>query len=477
MVENINDVEKKLEADLERQGDFDDIESRIQKDDLVDSDSSLGASQEKLIESTKKRYKLLNRAFSLKEFLDRLGYGLGAHQWVTIFFFLSGAGAFLVGLINALRDVIGDFISAFINEYSRVRTLNKNILSFAGIFFGFSFLGIVLGIRLQSIPVYALSIILGSVGIVTYGQIYTQLLEQQIKHERKAKFLKEVAHYGVLITAIAFIISGWLLQKFPSGTVIDVAGFIIPLTGYFLIFELAAIMFILSGFILSNIPTRDVNQQNYPFKEFWKEYQHGLKANRKTFFHNSTMKLLFFASLFVSVVQSLGASFYGYYIYKLFRDYYFGGFLNVAVVFGVAILASFIGPSFTRFVQRRAGLAPMFVFGTLLLALLPLILLFNKSFYPVLVAASLAIIGASILGVAQGLLTRKLLSLSERKSFYHSLRSISAIPFLILAGIGAWIAGAYSFELVFQGMVGVLILIVAPIYFVLVIKSNKRQQF
>lgn len=477
MFKNIDKVEDRLEKDLEKKGDFDDIEYRLEKDDLVDNELSIGASQEKLIESSKKRYKLLNKSFSLKESLDRLGYGLGAHQWVTIFFFISGAGAFMVGMINALRDIIGDSISLFINEYSRVRTLNKNVLSFAGIFFGFSFLGLVLGIRLHSITIYALSVVLGSIGIVTYGQIYTQLLNQQIKHEKKVKFLKEIAHYGVLITAVAFLVSGWILQKTPSGTTADILGYTIPLTGYFLIFELTAIMFILSGFILSNIPTVNIDKQKYPFKQFFKEYLHGLKVNRKHFIENKTMKILFFASLFISVVQSLGASFYGYYIYRLFQNVYFGGFLNVAIIFSIAIVASFMGPILTKFVQKNAGLAPMFVFGSLLLSLLPLILLYNKSFYPVIAAAALAIIGASILGVAQGLLTRKLLSLSERKTFYESLRSFSAIPFLVLVGIGSLAAGIYSFEHVFQAIIIILLLIVTPTYFSLVIKSNKEKQF
>ena len=236
-------------------------------------------------------------------------------------------------------------------------------------------------------------------------------------------------------------------------------------------------MFILSGFILSKVSTREISEQDYPFVDFVKEYFHNLNANRKLFFKNKMMTLLFFASLFISVVQSLGASFYGYYIYTLLKDYFFGGFLNVAIIFGVAILASFLGPLLTRYVQRKVGLAPMFVFGTLLLTFLPLILLYNKTFYPILVASSLAIIGATIIGVAQGLLTRKLLSLSERKAFYSSLRHLSALPFLLLAGLGALIASIYSFELIFKLIIGTLLFLVTPIYFILVLKSNKKRRF
>lgn len=472
------EIDKKLEEDLESKGDLETVEQRVAKEDYVDKDitAELAASQEKLIASSKKRNKLLNSAFSLKEVLDRIGYGLGAHQFVTILFFLSGASAFLVGIINALRDVISDFISAFIGSYERVQTISKTTISFAAILFGFSFFGLVLGYRQNSTLIFVISLLIGSLGIVSYGRLYTNLLNQQIKHERKTKFLRGVAHYGLLITIATFIVSGILFERLGLETTQwQVLGLSIPVSGYFVAFELAAIMFILSGFILSTIPARELEHKTYPLKQFLKEYIHQVGAQAKLFFTNKNSFLLFIASVIISVVQTLGASFYGYYIFVLFRDQFFGGFLNIAIIFSVAILASFLGPSFTRFIQKRAGLAPMFVFGTLLLAIMPLVLVYNTNFYPILVAGSLAILGASIIGVAQGLLTHKLLSLSERKTFFASLRFLSAVPFLIFAGAGALIATIHSFEILFKIIVAVLVLLVTPLYFTLVVRATKRR--
>ncbi len=431
-----------------------------------------------IIAKNKIRYKKLNFAFSLREILDRIGYGLGAHQFINILFFLTGAGAFVVGLVTALRDVISDFLAAFIKEFSLHRTLGKRFISTAGIIYGFSFLGILLAVQLHSSLLFALSILLGSMGVVTYGHLHVQLVEKHLRHEKRTKFLQQITHYGLLITLVAFLLSGFLLDYFGAKQkVLLIAGKTIPIVGYFVVFELAAILFILSGFILAKTPLLPFQKKYYSFTKFFKEYMRESLSKSKLFFSNKYSTFLFFGSLAISVAQSLGAAFYGYLIYMFYKNSYAGGFLNVAIVFGVAILVSLLSYRFTRFVQRQAGLAPMFVFGTLLMAMMPLALLFNPHFFAVILAASLAILGSSMIGVAQGLLTNKLLGPSEKKIFFTSLKMLLAIPFLFLTLLGAYLAqiGGFPFTLLLKGLIVLLVGIATPLYFWLVILSQKKR--
>ncbi|MCA9477592.1 MAG: hypothetical protein KC535_00410 [Nanoarchaeota archaeon] len=436
-------------------------------------DEQLATFQQDHQQTNHQYYRRLNRLFGLKEFLDRLAYGFGATQFVTLFFFLTGASAFLVGIINGLKDLLGGLISSFLHQYAHVQTLGKNFIANSGILFGFSFLGLVFAIRTHSAPLFAVFVLLGSIGVVAYGELHMRLFEKSIPHEKKSGFLKKLTRNGLLITALAFVGSAYLIDRF-SKDVLMIGTFSLPLSGYFLIFEAAAIAFILSGFILSKIPD-STETVTYPFWKFLKEYRHHLREQRKLFFSNKHIKLLYFANMLTTIIQSLGASFYGYYIYKLFEHQLFGGFLNVAIIFGIAILVSFLGPSFTRMVQKSAGLAPLFVFGTLLIAIMPLTLVYNTHFPAIAVASSAMVIGASTLGVAQGLLTRKLLFAEERKVFFQSQSVMLIIPFLIFIPAGAYVASNYSFELLFKILLYVLVGLVTPLYLFLVIQSRKKR--
>ncbi|MCF7798919.1 hypothetical protein K9M74_03375 [Candidatus Woesearchaeota archaeon] len=454
-----------------------DLQDLMEEQADQELDESYTSTNLEVMEHNKSRFRMLNKAFAQREILDRLGYGLGAHQFINILFFLTGAGAFLVGIINAFRDIISDFLAAFIKEFSQLNTLGKRFISTAGILFGFSFLGILLGIQLSSTALFAISMLLGSIGVVAYGHLHVQLVDTHLKHEKRSRFLRSISHYGLLITLLAFILSGFLLETFKQGQSIELLGVVIPLTGYFLVFELAAIMFILSGFILAKTPLKAAEKKQYSLFTFFKSYLHESFSKAKQFFSSKYSTLLFLGSLFIGVIHTLGTTFYGYIIYDFYKTSYLGGFLNIALVFGIAIFVSLLSPWFTRFVQRRAGLAPMFVFGTLLMTMVPLALLYNPHFYAVILAVSLGVLGSSILGVAQGLLTNKLLEPSEKKTFFTSLKTLSAIPFLILVGGGAYVAhiGSFPFSTLLKIIILVLVGFITPLYFSLVISSQRKR--
>jgi len=457
------------------------LEKSIKKEGFYKnlSDDHIEKEFEKNVGKQKTHQQNLAKLFSRKETLDRVGYGFSSNQYIMIFLFLTGAPIFLVGLLNALRDVFTILISSFVHQYIEFKKIKNTFISSSGIIFGFSFLLMACAIKLQIIWLFSVAFLLGSISVVAYGELYSDLLTKSLKSEKRSYFLQWILKKGLLITTICFLISGIILEYFGlQGNTFTFSLFnntyTFMLHGYLIVFEIAAFAFILSGYLLSKLPSLSTKKR-IPTQHLFKEYLHTLKFHYHEFLVNKRVKLMLVSSTLVSVVQSLGAAYYGWYIYKMFENSFFGGFLNIAIIFGFALLVSFIGPSFANFFRKKLGLSPLFVFGTLLLAMLPLTLVYNPHFLTIFFANSFAVIGASILGVAQGLLSSNLLNDYERKIYFHSLGIASIFPFLIMVPLGALFGHFFGLELLFKLILIILILIVVPINFKLVMMSQKQK--
>ncbi|MBU1198668.1 MAG: MFS transporter [Nanoarchaeota archaeon] len=410
---------------------------------------------------------------TVKEILDRIGYGFASVQFINILFYLTGAGFFLIGIINGLRTILSLVISSFLEEYSKVREISKKFLSKAGIFFGISFLFIAMAVVIKSLPLFAIALLAGSIGVVTYGDLYNKLVEQTLKKEKMSKFLLRISHYGVLITGASLLIAGFLFDKFPmfNATKLVLFGKSLPLYGYLISFEITAIVFILSGYVLHYFKEKKVETEKV--KEFVSAFYNRIREQTKLFVKNKYLLTLLFASSITGLVQILGNSFYGIFIYKQFQFAALGGFMNVAMIFTFAIVVSFLGPMFSKFLNKKVGLAPTLVFGTLLIAMMPLVSAYNPHFLSVSVANALSVLGAAILGMGQGLLLRKLLPEEKRKIFFAALSIAIVIPFIILIPIGSWVAQTMGLIVLFKILAFVLLILAAPIYFILVLMANK----
>ncbi len=154
---------------------------------------------------------------------------------------------------------------------------------------------------------------------------------------------------------------------------------------------------------------------------------------------------------------------------SIFKNQFLGGFLNVAIIFSISAVISFIGPMFTKILHKHIGISPMLVFGTLLSAMLPLSLAYNPNLVVVGISAALSILGASILGMAQGYFSHKLLSEEERRIYFSFIGVAAAIPILILTPIGAALASIYGLALLFKIIILMLVFVVAPLYFLIVV--------
>lgn len=416
------------------------------------------------------------RLFTYKEVLDRIGYGFVTHQFINILFFLTGAGFFLIGLINGLRAVINILLSSFLQEYAKRHDIGKDFMSVSGIAFGFSFFLMAMAIRLKHLGLFSFAILAGGVGVVTYGDLYSKLIKETLKREKMTPFLARISYYGMLITAVSLLLAGWILERFPvQGARIRLLGASVPVIGYLLTFEVTAIAFILSGYFLHFLSYR-TPAKTYPLRKFLGEYTGTLKGQLAWFVRHRPIFLLLLATVLTASVQILGNSYYGIFIYDRFRTQGAGGFLNVAIIYAIALLVSFVGPFVTKHIHKAIGLSPMLVFGTLLMAFLPITAVFNPNLLAVGVAVTFSILGNVIVGMAHGMLAHKILGEKDRQAYFASVSLATIVPFLVFIPLGAWWAQTHSLESVFLNMGLILVAVVATIYLFLVYLSNKPQK-
>jgi hypothetical protein len=447
------------------------IKTVLSKKGFLDSDIDLMVEEIAGISKSDKckENKSLSKRLALKEIFDRIGYGFVSHPFINILFSLTGASYFLIGLINGLRTVLSLLFSSFIREFSNVHIINKKFISRSGILYGFSFLVMSFAVVLRSPALYALAFLFGSLGIVAHGELYSRFIKGHLKKEHMGSFLSKIGSYGMIITIISLLLSGYIMELFPLLGKEMFLPFLgsVKIYGYLISFEITAFAFIFSGLTMSYVKQKIVSDAKmYSFiGEFFTRY----RIHSKFFLHNKPVLLLVLTTIITAVVQVLGNSFYGLFIYEHFKNQFLGGFLNVAIIFSISAVISFIGPMFTKILHKHIGISPMLVFGTLLSAMLPLSLAYNPNLVVVGISAALSILGASILGMAQGYFSHKLLSEEERRIYFSFIGVAAAIPILILTPIGAALASIYGLALLFKIIILMLVFVVAPLYFLIVV--------
>ena len=377
-----------------------------------------------------------SRLFFFKEFFDRLGYGFGSQQFLNIILYQMSTSLFLVGTISGLRVFISAFISLALSSYSISRNAARKLMSASGILFGFCFLFIAIAFFLNSIVLFVFSLLLGSVGIVAYGNLYQELLKDILRAEKRGRLFGMIAYYGILITVFSFLLGGLLMDIFPaSGTDISLnllgAELPVKVFGYLVVFELAAIFFILSGYIFSFVKSMEKDARiAVPLRlNVWMEK---IAKNRLLLF-------LMVSSLLLSVAQILANAYYGIFIYQAYSYTGFGFFI-VAALFSTALLTSMIGPFISKMNSRLYGKIPMIVFGTLLMAITPLTYYYNPTFIPIAMATMLGMIGSVIVGVEDGLLLADFLREDEIKEYFRASSTVISASCLVLVPAGALFA-------------------------------------
>ncbi len=426
-----------------------------------------------------------NKILGFKELVDRIGYGFASQQFINILFMLSGASLLLIGFVNGIKTALVYFISGFLKQYSKIKYFGKNYIGNSGIIYGLSFLGMAFAVVIHNPMLFALSLLIGTVGIIAHGDIYIKVLNNTLNTEHRKTFLKFISYFGILITAVAIFITGLIMELIPiNGIEFSInpewLNLVSPITfkiyGYLLAFEITAIMFILSGYLMSLIEEK--KEETYGsaiyFLAFIKEYLQNAKEDSKIFVKDKKIFLLTLAAIVLTITQIVVNSYVGIFIYEHFKYQFLGGFLNVALIFVIALITSIAGTVLTKQFAKSLGEAPMLVFGTLLIALLPLTLYYNPNLYAIGLATAVSIIGGAIVGVAQGLIAERIMTEKEINTYFSGLGFISIIPTIILVTIGGIIAQLYNLQTLFLYLGITLAAIVMPLYFIIVLIIDKE---
>ncbi len=429
---------------------------------------------ESITEDKKNSKAMSSKPYILKEIFDKVGYGFGSQQFVNILFFLTGASLFFVGIINGARVILSTLISIFMEEYSKVRSVSKKFIGNSAIIFGFTFLLISAAIFLDSLFLFALGVLIGSISVVPYGDFYQKLIV-----ERDKSYLRDMVNYGLIITAVSLFLGAYLMDKFPIFGVpvsFTIFGKLISwrVYGYLIVFEVTALSFILSGYILSFIKGRVESAKGDVLKQL-KMSIVVIKEGMPLFFKRRVVLILIIAGILTSVVQTIGNAYYGIFVYNTFNDVGFGGFLNVAMVFLVAVFGSFFGFEISKIDSKAYGKVPTLVFGTLLMAVMPL-----SYYYPgtnlVLVSMGTicGVIGSAIVGVANGLLTLDIVHENERRAYFSVYGVCTAASYIVLVPVLAYLANAFGLSQLFLILVLALVMMVMPLYVIIAAGQKEK---
>lgn len=431
-----------------------------------------GLSEEVLVKARNER--LLKR----KYYLDKIGYGFSSTQFINILFSFTGASIFLIGFINGFKSFLATFVSTFIKEIVSKREVSKKIISVSGLVFGFSFLLLALSVVLSSVFLFAFSLLLGGVSVAFYGELFNNFLNKYSKRGKLDRVSPFSTIKGLLLSSLSIVLAAGIIDlSLMNGSLsFKLFGdFLLEnFYGYLLVFEITAFAFIASSYLFAKVK---LNQDSLVLAIDYGAYCKELISKAKNFFKNKYLFVLTISMLFVSVFQSLINAFMGIYVFNHLKSYWFGGFLNVGVMYAVALLFAFLGPFLVNKVNRSVGVVPMFVFGALLMALLPLTVVFNPYFYPAIVFANaLSVLGAALIGSSQGVMASKVLSVEDRKSFYSSGSFLSLGPFIVLVSFFSYLAHITNLSFLFKVLGIGLIVVVVPLYFLIVFweLENKR---
>ena len=387
-----------------------------------------------------------SKKFVIKEGLDKIGFGFGSQQFINILFLLSGASIFLLGLINSLKVVFGSLISFFIERSNNLGT-NKKLISLGGIVFGFSFLLMSVALYIKSILIFSIAILISGVSIIFYGE------SRNIFQIKNRKFVEKVAKYGLIITAISLFFAAFLMDKFPLNgkrIMLNIFGnlFSIKIYGFLIVFEITAISFIIAGYVLSKVKVKKIVQE-LPSK-----------INYRGFFKNKVLLLLIITNVVLALVQTIGYSYYGVFIFKNFSKDLFGGFLNVAMVFLISVFNSVTGYFIVKINTKTYRKFPMIVFGIAMITVMPLTYFLKQDLIFLTMATIIGIIGNSIVGVTNSLLSIDLVSHESRQGFLSFTNLLSIPFFIVFAPILAFVAHYYGLNILFLMLTIILIILI-----------------
>ena len=417
----------------------------------------------------KKRLGLLSM-----EFFDRVGFGLSSIQYTNIFFFLFGINLFVVGLVHGLNLFLQLIISFF---FEGTRKLKSKSLSLITKFFGIMFLIAMALFALDGNKVgLLLSFLAYSSFILVYSIKYNKVSYLLLKGERRGFFTRNIALTGLFFTAIGLFFSAWILDYFSFSENLfgKIQIFQYGLNSPAIIYFLSALMLFVSGAVMLFLKSKPEEDEPLTRADFGEKIAFTIKTLKEVF-SDKKLLVLSLGSIISFIANILINAYLGIFIYTSLSNTGFGAFRNVAIIFIIALFSSILGPYIVRSNSRLIGKLPLLIFGTLLSAILPFAVYFNRGLMSLAIATLLGILGASIAESAFGMAFMDMISSEKRNAYFKSLSFIVSLPSVILVALGAFVTQFFGIQVLFIALSILLALVVVPMYFGLLIVESKRK--
>jgi hypothetical protein len=410
-----------------------------------------------------------------KDFFDKIGYGFASPMLMFLLLYTLNVPLFLFGIIVGIKNFLTLSISSIVKEYHDTFNVRKKFIAIFGTLFGLSFLLMAVAKRIESPLIFSIGILLSTIFVVIHGDLYSNYVIKKLSRARSSITSKIIAYFGLIITAASFLFAGYLLDFSAIKINLGLVAFTIP--GYLLELEIIAFAFIFSSYAFSFVKPeiRILKEQIQGIKKenFLKNYINKLKENIPKFIANKDIKMIYYGALFSGTFQTIITTFAGIYIYSQIKDTVLNPFYYVTIIFAVGIVAASIGPQLARTLTKIFGETPMLVFGVFLLAIFPLAIYFNVSYYAIIIANAVSILGASIISVVQSFVIGNSLSEEERKTYFSVITPLISIIMPILIILLTGIIYIIGFRELFLIIALLELIFVVPFYFSLMIKAHK----
>jgi len=408
------------------------------------------------------------------ELFDRIGFGLSSIQYTNIFFFLFGINLFIIGLIHGINLFI-QLIVSFLFE-GRRRLKNKTL----SLFTKFLSIVFVLAMGVFSITSNKLGLLISflfySSFILIYSIKYNKVSYILLKSENRGFFIRHIALTGLIFTAIGIFLSAWILDYFSFAQ--DLFGkiqiFQFSINSPAIIYFSSALMLFMAFLIMLFFKSKTTEDEPIPRIDIFTKISYAIKT-LKEIFSDKKLMILSIGSIISFIANILVNAYLGIFIYTSLSNTGFGAFRNVALIFIIALFSSMLGPYIVRSNSRYIGKLPLLIFGTLLSAILPFAVYFNRGLMSLAIATLLGILGSSIAESALGMAFMDMISTEKRLAYFKSSSFIVSIPSIIFVALGALIAQFFGIQILFISISILIAFVVVPMYFALLVIESTRK--
>ncbi len=404
--------------------------------------------------------------FVLREFFFKLSSGFGNDQFIYIFIYLLTSSYLILGLSVGFSVILSLLASFLLQDYFKIKKITKTAVVLIGVAMTVCYVFIGLGVFYElGILVIAFMLILSLLNVLL-GEVYSKTYGQKSEERTESFLLTKISGYSLIFVVIGLLIGAYVLEKYEFG--------------YIYVFIIAGVSVLISSIALISLLSEKIQIETTPLNILVKQRLRDVKKFSKMVFKNKVVKMLAIGTTITGIIQTAGITFYGLFVYQYFTNIGYGGFWNVAIVFAVPIITSLFSTTMAKLLSKQYGNVPALVFGTLLIAILPLTMWLKPNLISISMAMVCAVIGGAMVGLSTGLLLSNNVEPDLRGWYFQAYTLIVALAYLIFIPIASVIAeygnwfGLMSLQMLFAIMSIVLVIIVVPVYFAIFFIEKKK---